>query len=85
MLLTEANEVRHACHGPVIIHDLADHSGGLQSCESCQIDGGFGLAASLEYAPVACTEWKDMARTRKVFSTTVGINCGSDCFRTIVS
>src|SRR4030095_448486 len=85
MLLAEENEVRHASHGAVIIHDFADDSGRLQSGETCQIDRGFGLAASLEDTSCAGTEWKNVSWSRKVFRTTVRSNSGADRLCTIVS
>jgi hypothetical protein len=33
----ELDELRHARHGAVLIHDLADHTSGHQACQTRQI------------------------------------------------
>ena len=48
--LAVGDQVGHAGHRPVVVHDLADHAGGVEPGEAREIDGGLGLADSLEHA-----------------------------------
>src|SRR6266404_7046991 len=76
--LAEFDKVRQTSHGAVVIDDLADHSGGLQSSETCQIDRRFCLAASLENAAGPSAKWKNMAWSREIFGITVCIDSRLD-------
>ena len=48
----EALEVRHARHRAVLVHDLADHAGGLEPREAREIDRRLGMPAAREHAAV---------------------------------
>src|SRR5437016_11840876 len=50
VLLEEADEIRHARHRAVVIHDLADHTGGIESRETVEITCGFRYTAALQAA-----------------------------------
>ena len=43
------NEIRHAGHGSVVLHDLADHAGRVQPGEAREIDRRLRLAGTLEH------------------------------------
>src|SRR5438105_6252082 len=43
----ETDQVRHAGHGPVVVDDLAAHTGGGQAREAREIDGWLGLSPPL--------------------------------------
>jgi len=44
----EPHEIRRASHGAVVVQDLADHAGGVQSREARKIDCRLSLTATLE-------------------------------------
>ena len=56
-----ADEVLDARHRPVVVHDLADHAGGVQAGEAGQVDGGLGVAGPLEHAPLPVAQGEDVA------------------------
>src|SRR6266513_6542605 len=84
VLLAEADEVRHARHRAVIIHDLADHAGGIESRETGEINCGFRLAAALQDAAVPGAKWENMPRSREIFRTAAWISDRADCSRPIM-
>src|SRR6266851_10097938 len=42
----ESLELRHASHGAIGLHELGDHSRGIEAREDREVDGGFGLAGT---------------------------------------
>ena len=48
MLPAELDEVGNPGHRPVVLHDLADHPGGREPGQACEIDGSLGLARALQ-------------------------------------
>src|SRR5882724_8303094 len=85
VLLAESDKVVQTSHGAVVIDDLADHSGGLQASETCQIDGRFRLAAPFENATWPSAKWENVAWSREVFWMTVRVNSHLNCLRAVVS
>jgi hypothetical protein len=63
VLCTELLEVGDAGHRTVIVHDLADDSGGNEAGETGEINGSFGLSGTNEDAAAAGAQRKDMSRT----------------------
>ena len=49
-------QLRHACHGAVVVHNLYECSGGRESCQTAKVDGGLGVSASLEHSVFLCVE-----------------------------
>ena len=58
----ELDEVGHARHRPVGLHDLADHAGRAHAGEPGEVDRGLGLAGALEHAAGARAQREDVAR-----------------------
>ena len=56
VLARERHQVRHASHGAVVVHDLADHAGRAQAGQSRQIDRALGLARAAQHAALAGTQ-----------------------------
>src|SRR5580704_10042346 len=53
VLIAELDEVGHAGHGAVVLHDFANDPGGNHSREAGEIDRGFGLSGADEYSALA--------------------------------
>ncbi len=72
--LGERNQVRHAGHGAVVIHDLADNPGGIETGKPGQINGCFRMSGAHKDTTFARDQGKYMTRRRNVF----GASCGVD-------
>ncbi len=59
--LGELHQVGAPRHGAVVVHDLADHAGGVEAGEPCDVDRRLGVAGADENAAVAGHQGKDMA------------------------
>jgi len=57
---------RHACHGAVVVHDLADHAGRLEPGQSRQVHRTLGLAGANQYTARFGPEREDMAGADQV-------------------
>ena len=66
VLAAELGELRHARHGAIVVHDLADDACGNQSCQPREIDGGFGLAGAHQHSAFAGAQREDVAGTREI-------------------
>ena len=64
--------VGHARHGAVIVHDLADDAGGIETGEPGEVDGGFGVTGAHQHAAFARDQREDMARRHDVLDALVG-------------
>ncbi len=64
------DQVRDAGHRPVVVHDLADDTRGVQARESRQVDRRLGLARPLEDAAGARPQREDVAALDQV------VGCG---------
>src|SRR4030095_7415468 len=71
MLLAETDKVRHARHGAVVVDDLADHSGGIESRQTGEINCGFCLATPLQNAAGTRAKRENVSRSSEVFRATV--------------
>src|SRR5256886_12600833 len=76
VLLAEADEVRHARHRAVVIHDLADHASGIKSRKTCHVHRGFRLTAALQDAAGPGAKRENMSRSREVIRTTTCLSDG---------
>ena len=66
MPLAVGSQIRDARHRSVVVHHFADDAGGLQAGELRQVDGGLGLARSLEHAAGTGLEREDVSRLHEV-------------------
>ena len=78
MVLAEFQELRHAAHGAVFIHDFADDARRAEPGDAREVHRCFGLAGADEHAAVACAQRKDMARAGEVLGLGLGIDGGKD-------
>src|SRR3989442_15913273 len=78
VVFAEFQELRHAAHGAVFIHDFADDARGAEPGNARKVHRGFGLAGANEHTAVARAQRKDMARTGKVLGLGLGIDGGKD-------
>ena len=68
------DEVGHAGHGAVVIHDFADDAGGDEAGHAGEIDGGFGLAGADEHAALAGAEREDVAGAGEIVRGGAGVD-----------
>ena len=59
--LAVRDQVGHARHRPVLVHDLADDAGGVQARQAREVDRRLGLAGALQHAAGAGAEREDVA------------------------
>ncbi len=64
--LREARQLRHACHGPVVIHDFADDTRRVEPRNAREVHGGFGLPGSNQHASGAGLQREHVAGARQV-------------------
>jgi non-ribosomal peptide synthetase component F len=62
MELRKGDEVIHPRHGPIFVHDLADHARGVQARQPRDIHRRLGVAGAHQHAAVARDQREDMAR-----------------------
>ena len=74
MKLREADQVVETGHGPVLIHDLADHARGVQPRQSGDIHRGLGMSGSHQHAAIARDERKDMTRGHDLVAVLGGVD-----------
>src|SRR5690348_8820536 len=72
------DELRRARHGAVVVHDFANHSGGLEAGDAREVHGGFRLSGANQNAAASRAQRKNMAGTREIFGSRVGINGGEN-------
>ncbi len=73
MLLGKTLELRPAGHGSIIVHDLADHGGGLQISQAGKIHRTFGLSCPNQDSSLHGAERKNMARPYQILRS--GARC----------
>ena len=66
-------QLRPARHAAVIVHDLAQHPGGLQAGEAAQVDRRLGVPGAHQHAAAARTQREDMSGTGEVGGSGGGI------------
>src|SRR5690348_1945064 len=74
MLVAELDEVGHARHRAVLVHDLADNAGGNHAGEPREIDRAFRLTGANEHAALARAQREDVSRTREITGARLGID-----------
>lgn len=83
MMLREGHQIRHARHGAVIIHDLADHTGGIEPRKPGEIHCRFRMPRAHQRATFARHQRKHMAGGDDMFPPQFRIDRNSDGPRTI--
>src|ERR1700690_879222 len=84
MKLCEVKHLRHPGHSAVFVHNLADHTGGMQTCEPGEIDRALSLTRPLQYASRLGPERKDMPGTCYILGFGFRIDCGKDSNRPVM-
>ena len=64
--LGEGDQVGQPRHGAVVVHDLADHAGGIEPGKPRDIDGRLGMAGADQHAAVLGDQREDVARRHDV-------------------
>ena len=59
--LGEGDQVRQPGHGAVVLHDLADHAGGVEPGQPRDVDSGLGVAGADQNAPVLGHQREDVS------------------------
>jgi hypothetical protein len=78
VLAAEFDELRDAGHGPIIIHDFADHAGMIESGEAREIYRSFGLTGADQHAAIAGAQRVNVSGTGQIFGMSVRIGGGED-------
>jgi len=78
VLAAKFDQLRHAGHRAVFIHDFADHAGGREAGDAGQINGGLGLPGANENAAVAGAQGKHVARASEILRASLGIDSGEN-------
>jgi hypothetical protein len=81
--LAKLDELRHARHGAVLVHDFADHAGGRKPGQARQIHGGFGLAGAHQHAAFARAQREHVAGPRQIARPAIGPDGGQDGARAV--
>ena len=81
--LREGDEVGHARHGAVVVHDLADDRRGVEPGETRQIDGRLGMTGADQHAALARDEREHVAGRDDVGRTLGGVDRGRDGARAV--
>ena len=63
----EFDEIGHARHCAVTVHDLTDDAHRAFAGQAAEVDRCFSVAGAHQDTAVACDEWKYMARPHEVF------------------
>src|SRR2546427_9076494 len=71
MLGRKVLKVRSPGHGAIWVHNLADHRGRIETCQTRQVDRPLGLSGPLQDATRTCPQWEYMPRAGEIFRTTV--------------
>ena len=59
-------QIRQACHGAVVFHDLADHGSRRTTGHACQVAACFGVACTHQHTTVDRLQGEDMTRLHEV-------------------
>src|SRR6266853_3111546 len=83
MFAAKLDELGHAGHGAVFVHDFADDAGIIEAGDAREIDAGFGLPGADEDAAVAGAQRKHVPRPREILWLGLGIDCGKDSYGSV--
>src|SRR5689334_23276172 len=71
MLGRKVLELRSTGHGAIEIHNLTDHRGRIETCQTRQVDRSLGLSGPLQDASRTRPQWEYMPRASEIFRTTI--------------
>ena len=74
VLLGETLELREPRHRPVVVHDLAQHSGRVQTGHPSEVDRGLGVTGPSQHATRDVAQREDVAGPGEVVRLRVGID-----------
>ena len=83
MMLREGHQIRHARHGAVIIHDLADHTGGIEPRKTREIHCRFRMPRAHQRATFARHQRKHMAGGDDMLPPQFGVDRNGHSPRTV--
>ena len=66
VLLGNLTQLWEASHGTILIHNLNEGGGGLQTCKAGKVNGGLGVTGTSYDTPVLSIEGVDMSRATEV-------------------
>ena len=72
----ERLQLGHARHRAVVVHDLAEHAGGVQPGHAGQVDRGLGVTGPLEHAALAVAQREDVTGPGEVVGPGGGVEDG---------
>ena len=76
--LGEGDEVRHARHGAVVVHDLADDAGRVETGQPRQVDARLRVAGADQHAALARDQREHVAGRDDVVVVLGGVDGGGD-------
>ena len=85
MELGEFDQVRHAGHGPVLVHDLADHAGRVEPRQAGHVHRRLGVSGALKHAARLRSEGEHVAGADDVVRALGGVDGGGDGARPVGS
>ena len=83
MMLRKSHQIRHARHGAVIIHDLTNHTGGIEPRQPREIHRRFRMPRTHKRATFPRHQRKDMAGRDDMFPPHFRIDRNRDSARTV--
>jgi hypothetical protein len=78
VFLFEADEIRQAGHGAIVLHDFANDSGGIESGEARKIDGGLGVTSTAKNPAGLGLERENMPGLDEIGGLCLGIREQAD-------
>ena len=81
--LAVGDEVGHAGHRPVLVHDLADDAGRVQAGEPGEVDGRLGLAGAASTPPSRARSGKTWPGLTRSCGVDVRVDCDLDRARAV--
>ncbi len=83
VLFAEFQELRHARHGAVFIHDFADDAAGFQAGQAREVDGGLGLPRPDENSAFPRAQGENVTGTGEIARAAVGTDGGANGLRAV--
>ena len=77
------DQVGHAGHGAVVVHDLADDGRRVQAGETREVDAGLGLPGALQHAAGARHEREHVPRLHEVVGPGLRVDGDLDGVRAV--
>src|SRR6516225_2039715 len=81
----EFDELWHARHRAVFIHDFADDAGRIETGDARQVHGGFGLSGTNEHAAITSTQGEHVPRASEIMRTGLRVNRRQDGYSAVGS